>query len=434
MAGLLDYLFDPSTYAGDGGLLGRLMPSTAAIPQAQGFPQQDQASPMQVGNVQMPRIGQAAQFDPSQVNIPQNAQPTQGQVPAMPQPALGAPQAGPDFGDRLGAGLMNFANAGGILPALAGGISGLMTGQRNDRLGNVNQTAQFLVSKGIDPAIAKSIASDPATFRSVLPSLLGTGGQTDDIKEYQFAKREDPSLTFQQFMQRKRAISGEYGMQGIYGTDANGNPAVIQLGKSGEAKQSVLPPGFKLARDPVKVDGPTGTAILDPQTRQQVGFIPKDVAGAAQQAVAGKGAGEAANELASIRSKMPGLEKVVTALGDLAEKATYTASGKLIDFGMRQAGMEPREAAVARAQYTATVDNQVLPLLRDTFGAAFTQKEGDTLRQTLGDPDKSPKEKTVVLKAFIEQKRRDVEALESRSGTTAASSLPSGWSVVRRMR
>lgn len=303
MAGLLDSLFNPSLYGGqNGGLLDFLrnsqmqqnnyQPSSGFAPIEQG-PQS--AQPIMVGGNQMPRIGDAAQFDPQQVNIPPNAQPTQGQMPAMPQA-----QPGPDFGDRLGAGLMNFANAGGILPALAGGISGLMTGQRNDRLGNANQTAQFLVSKGIDPALAKTIVSDPATLRSVLPSLIGTGGQTDDIKEYQFAKREEPSLTFQQFMQRKRAVSGEYGMQGIYGTDANGNPAVIQLGKSGEAKQSVLPPGFKLARDPIKVEGPTGTTILDPQTRQQVGFIPKDVAGAAKQKVVGESQGAAQAKLPAV--------------------------------------------------------------------------------------------------------------------------------------
>jgi hypothetical protein len=113
----------------------------------------------------------------------------------------------------------------------------------------------------------------------VLPQIMGTGGQTDDIKEYQFAKREDPSLTFNKFMQQKRATSGEFGMQPIWGTGPDGKPAVLQLGKSGEAKQSVLPPGFNLSRDPIKVEGPTGTTILDPQTRQQVGFIPKDVAG-----------------------------------------------------------------------------------------------------------------------------------------------------------
>lgn len=182
--------------------------------------------------------------------LPPNAQPTQGQLPAQPQ----LPQE--SYMDRI--------NAGGSL------IGSLFSSPQ------ANQTAQYLVKQGIDPALARTIVSEPSLLRSVLPSVLGTGGQTDDIKEYQFAKREDPSLTFEKFMNRKKATSGEYGMTPIWGTGPDGKPAVLQLGKSGDAKQSILPPGFNLARDPVKVEGPTGTTILDPQTRQTVGFIPKD--------------------------------------------------------------------------------------------------------------------------------------------------------------
>lgn len=133
----------------------------------------------------------------------------------------------------------------------------------------------------------------------------------------------------------------------------------------------------------------------------------------------GKAAGEDAALYESVSSKMPGLETVIKKLDDLSDKATYTLGGQLLDTGIAQAGMEPREAAVARAEYIATVDNQVLPMLRDTFGAAFTVKEGETLRATLGDPNKTPKEKQAVLKAFIEQKRRDVMALGVRTGQGA---------------
>jgi hypothetical protein len=89
-------------------------------------------------------------------------------------------------------------------------------------------------------------------------------------------------------------------------------------------------------------------------------------------------------------------------------------------------GMDPRQAAVDRTRYIATVDNQVLPMLRDTFGAAFTVAEGETLRATLGDPNKSPKEKQAVLKAFIEQKRRDVQAMAYRTGQATPPPLQGG--------
>ena len=320
MVGLLDSLFNPSLYGGqNGGLLDFLrnsqmqqnnyQPSGGFAPVEQG-PQS--AQPIMVGDNQMPRIGDAARFDPSVMNSMAQMQ------PSPPQQAQLAPQQQPDigFGDRLGAGLMNFANAGGLLPALAGGIDGLMTGQRSDRLGNANHTAQFLISKGIDPALAKSIVSDPATLRSILPSLIGSGGKTDDIKEFEYARQFDPTLTFPKFMQQKKSVSGEYGMQGIYGTDANGNPAVIQLGKSGEAKQSVLPPGFKLSRDPIKVDGPTGTTILDPQTRQQVGFIPKDIEGKESAEERGKARGLAEVALPNIIANAEQTLKIIKSVKD----------------------------------------------------------------------------------------------------------------------
>ena len=124
----------------------------------------------------------------------------------------------------------------------------------------------------------------------------------------------------------------------------------------------------------------------------------------------------------SLASKLPGLKTVVGELSQLANTATYTQTGQLIDTIARETGAVPGEAAIARTKYIAMVDNQVLPLLRDTFGAAFTVKEGETLRATLGDPNKAPAEKQAILEAFIAQKVRDLEALRAR--LPAAGSAP----------
>lgn len=133
----------------------------------------------------------------------------------------------------------------------------------------------------------------------------------------------------------------------------------------------------------------------------------------------GKAEGEDAALFESMKSKMPGLEKVVEELGQVADEATYTGAGQAANWIGKQLGFEPTDAAVARTKYIAMVDNQVLPMLRDTFGAAFTVAEGDSLRATLGDPDKTPEEKQVVLQSFIEQKKRDLEALGARVGNKA---------------
>lgn len=146
---------------------------------------------------------------------------------------------------------------------------------------------------------------------------------------------------------------------------------------------------------------------------------------AAQVIAEGTAAGKAdvvrTGEIAEMERNMPGLMVVVDELYALADVATYTMAGVARDELAKQAGLEPGEGAIARARYIATVDNQVLPLLRQTFGAAFTAKEGDTLRQTLGDPSKSPAEKKAVLDAFIAQKQRDLVA---RGGTLPEAPAP----------
>jgi|SRR5579883_846986 len=88
--------------------------------------------------------------------------------PAPPMPS-------PGVGDRLMAGLMNFANARGFLPALAGGVSGLATGQRTDpaALLQAQQSAQMqaLVLAGVPPMLAHAATLNPALMRAIAPQL-----------------------------------------------------------------------------------------------------------------------------------------------------------------------------------------------------------------------------------------------------------------------
>lgn len=164
--GLLDALFDPQTYSGAGGLLSRIAPSLQQFPQSGGFGPEN---PIAVGGYQVPRLGDAAQFQPDPAALPVNAQPVQGQLPPpMPQESPGG----------LGAGVNGFINNlhTGPLGALIGGI-GSAAGMQSPEVQRANQTARFLVSKGLDPAAAQAIVSDPVTLRAVLPQILGIGGQ-----------------------------------------------------------------------------------------------------------------------------------------------------------------------------------------------------------------------------------------------------------------
>ncbi len=110
-------------------------------------------------------------------------------------------------------------------------------------------------------------------------------------------------------------------------------------------------------------------------------------------------------------SKMPQIVRNVDRLNQLADTATYTELGKLTDSARRQLGLPVGTGATARAEYIAIIDNQILPLLRNTFGAQFTEREGQTLRATLGDVNKSPAERKAILKSFVNQKMENIDAL-----------------------
>jgi len=146
-----------------------------------------------------------------------------------------------------------------------------------------------------------------------------------------------------------------------------------------------------------------------------------DISGAkAFSGQTGKAAGEATAGLSDMESQLPHLEQLVTELSALGKKATYTKAGQAADIIRRQSGMNVGEGAIARKEYITRVDNEILPLLRQTFGAQFTQKEGEALKATLGDPDASPQEKDAVLKSFIQTKIAQVATTRRRIGQQPA--------------
>jgi len=219
----------------------------------------------------------------------------------------------------------------------------------------------------------------------------------------------------------------------IWGTGPDGQPAFGQLNNQGQFQ--VTDTGdFQAGKEPIRLDGGTEWILLDPVTRQPVGSIPKNNEEAAYETAVGTATGKTDAENTalynSISSKMPGLHSVIDNLTSLADTATYTQSGQAMDAVKRELGLDVGQGAIDRSTYMAIVDNQVLPLLKDTFGAAFTVSEGESLRATLGNPNASPAEKKAILDSFIAQKERDVAAMQSNlSGGAAAPSANPGPQV-----
>lgn len=134
--------------------------------------------------------------------------------------------------------------------------------------------------------------------------------------------------------------------------------------------------------------------------------------------------GETLTNVKRMKAALPGLNIAVSQLRELAPIATSTFGGRAFDFAVKETGFGSTTGANARAKFIGIVANQVLPLLRQTFGAAFTAQEGESLKAAMADPDASPTQKMVQLDAFIAQKVRDIEAGEIELGTDTG--LPAG--------
>jgi hypothetical protein len=140
------------------------------------------------------------------------------------------------------------------------------------------------------------------------------------------------------------------------------------------------------------------------------------------------GSQDAADEikLREMQRNLPGLMGVVDRLDALSGAATFSRVEVAADSARRALGQEVSAGGIARAEYIATVDNEILPLLRQTFGAAFTVEEGARLRATLGNEDGTPAERRATLNAFIQQKQAE---LESFGGSMPAPAPPAGGSI-----
>lgn len=251
------------------------------------------------------------------------------------------------------------------------------------------KTAEPQSSFGKLAADYKAGLIDEPTYRAAVkkessfaPDSASTGGATGAIIAN--LRRENPNLTYAQALAQAQGLA----RQGL-GFDASGNVSPIS--------------GFTEAKSAVKSAEETGKTV-------------------------GKSQGEATASLQSQESKLPELETAVNELSALGQAATYTKAGQLRDTVLREAGLPVTKGAVARKEYISKVDNQILPLLRDTFGAQFTEREGETLRKTLGDVNASPSEKDAVLKSFIQQKRATIASTKRQLGQQGQSS--SGFKIL----
>lgn len=178
-----------SAFGGGAAPFQQFAAAPAAQPAPQPAPQPDPQRTIGVGGYQMPQIGSASDFTP-QSPTDVSAQSRAPQMPQTQPTFMGNSQPGMDIGDRLNAGLQNFANSKGVLPAIAGGISGLMSGNRTDPAGvsQQNLKAQYdALVPTLGPQKAMLAVMNPEAGKILLAQAL-------EKKQYGFTKLDSDTL------------------------------------------------------------------------------------------------------------------------------------------------------------------------------------------------------------------------------------------------
>ena len=129
-----------------------------------------------------------------------------------------------------------------------------------------------------------------ATARSAAIDILVNRGLAQSPEEA--AMLVDAGLSDDLF---KNALGGgqEFGLNPVFGTDAEGKPVILQLSKSGTAQQTQIPEGVELSTGVDRIDLGTQIGLLDKRTGEMIGTVPKDLVGQEAAKARGRAQGEA---------------------------------------------------------------------------------------------------------------------------------------------
>lgn len=254
---------------------------------------------------------------------------------------------------------------------------------------DTTEVRQFLQALDSNPQIALQLAQQA--------SQLGRGQQTSfrqrDL-ENNIRIAQDPNSTELERNSARRALGDLASVSSTAAERIAGDPNLSEA----------------VATSQAEIAGARAGATEQAKLGKQLAFKPQITRAVKLAEKEATARGETLTELKRAEAAFPGLLDAVGQLKELAPIATSTFGGRVFDTAIRETGFGATKGGTARSKFVAIINNQVLPLLRETFGAAFTEREGETLKATMGDPNTSPTEKLVQLDAFIDQKRRNIEA------------------------
>jgi len=132
----------------------------------------------------------------------------------------------------------------------------------------------------------------------------------------------------------------------------------------------------------------------------------------------GKTEAEDKDVIQRMKTNLPSLRQSVQRLKSLSAAASFSLPDKAYNAMMNKVFGIETKGGTARARMNSIADNMVLPLLKATFGAAFTVEEGKKLRAALVDENATPNQKMAQLEEFMNQKVIDLQGKMSKYATT----------------
>lgn len=402
--GIFDqYQFEQGSYGGGGSLIDRLLSQLQTQGQYQSSDAQMPATPIAVGGYQMPRVGDAAQFDPQQVNLPPNAQPAQG-LPMQPQ-ASSLPEFlqphGP--GNNLLAGLESFANSGSLISGIVNGLTGLATGQRNDPRARQQQVLQAEY-KALIPILGEQRAAlavlNPEMGKALVSQALAG-------KQYQFTTAPDGTVI------RTDAHAGtaepvyRAGLKPTFGVISE-QDGVKQYGWIDPSNRSTSPIAPIAPRSDT-VTGPDGKPIAIPPGVNRSEFIKKVTEANAKAATGDKTEVQSKSE--KFGNKMELAEKNLKSIED--EGTGY--GGRIAEgFPLIGGTMATNWMKSDKYQkYEQARNNFITALLRDESGAAIGTEEFNRYEKELFP---QPGDGAAVIKQKREARRIAIEGMKKAAG------------------
>ena len=256
----------------------------------------------------------------------------------------------------------------------------------------------------------------------LMPGLAQFGFDADDRE---MLSTEEGYQQAMQIAERFAPISSDAGTREFNSLSKNLSDEDVEKAK--RIKLGLDPRAGSSSAERIATDSELGQSVADQEGAEagakeeakleaQLELKPQVQAAVKEAEAAAASKGESLSEYRRAKAALPGIHETVAKLKTLSEVATYTMTGRAFNEMAKQMGFGSTEGATARSTMESIVDNQVLPLLRDTFGAAFTAAEGDRLRNSLLDPNGSPDQKKATLDAFLDQKMRNLEAKETELG------------------